>query len=431
MDNIDVLLLNLPTGLWYKEDLGDSNSMPPLGLLYIATYLIQQGYRVKVLDLAVEKVDGVEFNKMLMELNPKIVGMSTYNESWEAERVMCKYVKEALPNVVITAGGAFASFCYEDILNKTETDYITRGEGEYITCMLCDFVIKGKGSIDHIPGLCYKAENGEIIVNTQCNRIEDLDDLPFPDRSLINIEKYLLPYTVCTSRGCPGECIFCSSKAFWGKRVIMRSAENIFDEVMYLHEMHGTNIFYISDDTFTASKKRCLDFCKMIRDSGVGFVWACESRADIVNEEFIKILFESGCHKIQFGFESADNEILRKLKKYVTIEQIENAIKCAAKFGMHIQASYIVGHAFDNEETVEKTIKTAEYFRDTYGARVVCSVNTPFPGTEQYEKREELGIEIKTDKWENFVLNKPIISTKNLTINQLRNYLDQGQRLVL
>ena len=98
---------------------------------------------------------------------------------------------------------------------------------------------------------------------------------------------------------------------------------------------------------------------------------------------------------------------------------------------MHIQASYIVGHAFDTVETVEKTLNKAQLFRDKYGARVVCSVNTPFPGTEQYEKRDELGIDIKTEKWEKFVLNNPIISTKNLTINELRNYLERGQDLVI
>lgn len=431
MEKLDVLLLNLPTGLWYKEDLSECNSMPPLGLLYIASYLKENNYSVKVIDFAVETTLVDEFKEMLLQLNPRIIGMSTYNESWEAEKTLSQFVKNVLPQAVITAGGAFASFCYEDILRKSHTDYVIKGEGEYTFCMLCDFIIKGKGTLSDISGLSYKNEKGEIISNKIGNRIIQLDSLPFPDRSIINVEKYLLPYTICTSRGCPGECIFCSSKAFWGKRVIMRSAQNVFDEVMYLHEKHGTNIFYISDDTFTASKKRCLEFCNMIKQSGINFIWACESRADVVNEEFIKILYESGCHKIQFGFESADNDILKKLKKNVTIEQIENAVKCAAKYGMHIQASYIVGHAFDTEETVNKTLKFAKYLRDSYGARVVCSVNTPFPGTEQYEKREELGINIMTDKWEKFVLNNPIISTKHLTINQLRNYLNEGQGLVV
>ena len=426
----DVLLINLPTGTWYKDDLATSNSMPPLGLLYIAAYLKKYNYTVKVIDYAVERLSISELQKQVKELSPKIVGMSTYNESWNVQKTLCNKIKEVDNNIVISAGGAFATFCYNDILNQSKTDYVTKGEGEYSFKLLCDYILKKSDvNIEDIPGLCYKEEK-EIKVNEGICRIEDLDSLPFPDRSLIPIEKYTLPYTISTSRGCPGNCIFCSSKAFWGKKVIMRSAKNIFDEVMDIYNTYGSNIFYITDDTFTASKKRCLEFCDMIEQTGIHFIWGCESRADVIDEDFIRRINEVGCNKIQFGLESADNDILKKIKKNVTIEQIENAVRLASKYNMHIQASYIVGHAFDTVETVNKTLEFAKHIKETYGARVVCSVNTPFPGTEQYEKREELGIELKTYDWEKFILNLPIINTKNLSINQLRYYLGKGQRLV-
>lgn len=138
----------------------------------------------------------------------------------------------------------------------------------------------------------------------------------------------------------------------------------------------------------------------------------------------MSMLSENGCKKIQIGLESADNEILKKLKKWVTIEQIENGINLAHKYGMHISASFIIGHAFDTDETIEKTIKFVKYIQSKYGAYVMGSVNTPFPGTEQYERAEELGIKIYTDKWDNYKLDSPIISTKNITIEKLRYYHD-------
>lgn len=429
---VDVLLINLPTGEWYREKLKDSNSMPPLGLLYIAAYLEKFDYTVSVLDMAVEGYSSQELQELLKEKNPKIVGMSTYNEAWNTQKALCKFVKKVLPDAVISAGGAFASFCYEAVLNESLTDYVLVGEGEYSFKNLADFVIRDNktGNIQDIHGLCYKDENGNIQVNSAECRIQNLDELPFPDRDLVPLEKYSIGYTISTSRGCPGNCIFCSSRAFWGKQVVMRSAKSVFDEVMEIYNKYGISLFYITDDTFTASKKRCLEFCEMLNDTGIEFVWGCESRADVINEEFIEILYKAGCHKIQFGLESADNEILKKLKKHVTIEQIENAVKLASKMGMHIQTSYIVGHAFDTKETVEKTLKFAEHLRNEYGARVVCSVNTPFPGTEQYDRREELGIKIYTDDWGKFVLSNPIISTNNLSRNDLRYYLGQGQKLV-
>ena len=430
MNKIDVLLLNLPTGTWYKKKLAEGNSMPPLGIMYIGTYLKKNNYTVKIIDLAVENLDENQFFQAIEECNPSIIGMSTYNEAWNVQKILCRRIKQKYPNIIIAAGGAFATFCYEQVLNESMTDFVLRGEGEYVFCQLCDCLLRGKLKKENIKGLCYKNKEGSVIANANVERIKNLDQLPFPDRSLIKKEKYVLPYTISTSRGCPGQCIFCSSKSFWGKSVIMRSAENDYKEVMDIYEKYGANIFYITDDTFTASKKRCLEFCEMLRQSGISFVWGCESRADVINEEFIRILYESGCHKIQFGMESADNEILQRIKKHVTIEQIENAVMCAAKYNMHIQVSYIVGHAFDTEETVKKTISFAKHLSDDYGARVVCSVNTPFPGTEQYEKRKELGIEIKTDEWEKYLLNSPIINTKHLSINQLRYYLGEGQKLV-
>ena len=430
MNKIDVLLLNLPTGTWYKKKLAEGNSMPPLGIMYIGTYLKNNNYTVKIIDLAGDNLDENQFFQAIEECNPSIIGMSTYNEAWNVQKILCRRIKQKYPNIIIAAGGAFATFCYEQVLNESMTDFVLRGEGEYVFCQLCDCLLRGKLKKENIKGLCYKNKEGSVIANANVERIKNLDQLPFPDRSLIKKEKYVLPYTISTSRGCPGQCIFCSSKSFWGKSVIMRSAENVYKEVMDIYEKYGANIFYITDDTFTASKKRCLEFCEMLRQSGISFVWGCESRADVINEEFIRILYESGCHKIQFGMESADNEILQRIKKHVTIEQIENAVMCAAKYNMHIQVSYIVGHAFDTEETVKKTISFAKHLSDDYGARVVCSVNTPFPGTEQYEKRKELGIEIKTDEWEKYLLNSPIINTKHLSINQLRYYLGEGQKLV-
>lgn len=427
---LDILLINLPINTWYKEKMIEKNSMPPLGILYIATYLQNNGFKVKVIDFSVEIIKLDEFKEMLVELNPKIIGMSTYNETWEAQKTLCKIIKNINPNILIISGGAFATFCYEDILNQSLTDYIVRGEGEDTFLNLCKYIFSDKEKSDYpdFTGICYKDMDNNIVVNKELIRIIDLDKLPFPNRDLIDINKYTMPYTISTSRGCPGNCIFCSSKSFWGHKVIMRSAKSVFEEVIYLHNRYGTNIFSIVDDTFTALKKRCYEFCDMIKNSGINFLWECESRADVIDDDFIRVLYDAGCHKIQFGMESADNNILKKLKKNVTVEQIESAVKYAYKYGMHIQTSYIIGHAFDTEETIKKTIEFAKYLKKTYGVRAVCSVNTPFPGTEQFNRRKELGIEIKTNDWEKFVLSNPVISTKELSTNQLRYYLELAQQ---
>lgn len=421
MDNFDVLLLNLPTTSWYKDKFAESNSMPPLGLMYIATVLKNNDYKVKIIDFAIERFTQEDFINILKQYNPKVIGMSTYNESWDAQKVLSKVIKDILPNTIVFSGGAFSSFCYKDVLEKSNTDFIIRGEGEYPTLQLCNKIIKNEDiSLEEIPGIVF-VKNKEIYLNST-DRISNLDELPFPDRDLIDISKYTLPFTISTARGCPGNCIFCSSRAFWGKKVKMRSAKSVFNEVMEMNKKYGSHVFYITDDTFTASYQRATDFCNMILNSGIKFIWGCESRADVLNDDLVKKLKEAGCNKIQIGLESADNDILKKLKKFVTIEQIENGISLAHKYGLHISVSYIIGHAFDTKETIEKTFNFVKYVQNEYGAYVMGSVNTPFPGTEQYDKADELGIKIYSNNWNHYRLDNPIISTNYITRDELRSY---------
>lgn len=423
MCEIDVMLLNLPTTGWYKDKFSKSNSMPPLGLLYIGTVLQQHDYTVKVVDFSVEAFSQQQFIETLSKHKPKVIGMSTYNESWKAQRILCSLIKRTLPEAVILAGGSFATFCYKDILTQTETDYVIRGEGEYSALELCDILLRNSGGqVTEVSGIVCKSANGEIYYNPDLGRIRDLNELPIPDRSLVDLNNYLVPFTINTARGCPGDCVFCSSRAFWGKKVYLRSAESIFAEVMDIYEKYGATVFYVTDDTFTASVKRALEFCRLIKQTGIHFVWGCESRADIITDRLMQELSEAGCRKIQIGLESADNDILHKLQKKVTIEQIENGIRLACKNGMHISASFIIGHAFDTEETVEKTLKFAEYIQKKYGAYVMGSINTPFPGTEQYDRQEEWGITIYANEWDQYRLNNPIISTRSFTIDRLRYY---------
>ena len=165
MKKADVLLLNLPTTSWYKEKFAKSNSMPPLVLLYIATVLNENGYKVKLIDFAVESYSKSYFIKTLEECSPALVGLSTYNESWKAQKVICKIIKEVLPNSKIFAGGAFATFCYSDVLNDTSTDFVIRGEGEYRTLELANAVLgNSSDSLNNISGIVYKKASGELYI---------------------------------------------------------------------------------------------------------------------------------------------------------------------------------------------------------------------------------------------------------------------------
>ncbi len=264
----NIVLVNLPVSLWYKKELAEQNSMPPLGVLYIATVLNNNGIKTKVLDLSVELMDKKELDEYFIQNAPEIVGISTYNESWEAQKVFCSYIKKLLPDVKIIAGGAFATFYYNECLNESKTDFVLQGEGEISFLKLSRYLLYSEGNLEDVDGLVRK-KDGEIVINERKDRINNLDSLPFPNRNLVNLSKYTIPFTINTARGCPGDCIFCSSRAFWGHRVYMRSDQNIYKEILYIYEEYKSNQFCIADHdkrmNASIHPKQYIGFFKWIR----------------------------------------------------------------------------------------------------------------------------------------------------------------------
>lgn len=419
-----ILLANLATSSAYRKEFKKSHSMPPLGLLYIATHLQRLGFPVEVIDFSVESFTRTQITERLLSAKPDIIGLSTYMESWSSQKALTALIRKVLPDTLIVAGGAFATFCHEDMLKNSNIDVVIRGEGEIAMSLLAD-TLRNQGktiTFDQIPGAVYLNETGELSFGPANERIKDLDALAFPDRDLVDREKYSMPFTLSTTRGCPGDCIFCSSRGFWGKAVRMRSAKNIYDEIIEYYQKYKDTFFYVADDTLTTSRSRVFELCTLLKSSGIKFAWGCESRADVVDTELIECMFNAGCKKIQFGFESADDEILKKLGKKVTVREIEKAVAIAHSYGMHVSVSFIVGHAFDTDETIKKTIDFASHLRTKYGAYLMGSVNTPFPGTRQYDEAESLGITIHSKNWDEYRLNNVNISTKHLPQEALQRH---------
>lgn len=352
--------------------------------------------------------------------DPLIIGISSFYESWSAMKSLCKVIKKIFPEIYMVIGGNGATFSYEEILNTTKADYVILGEGEIPFLKLCKALNKNKKDIRHIAGIAFK--EGKQIISNPPLRILELDMLPFPDRNSINIKKYTYPFTICTTRGCVGECKFCSSKSFYGKNVVFRSIDNIIEELKFLKKSYFITQFYIVDDSFTINKKRAIEFCKRLKQINYNLSWFCEARADTADQELLRALRSAGCFKIQFGMESGNDEILQKIGKNTTTKQIENAVSIASGLGMEINLSFIIGHAWDTLKTIENSFEFALKMRNLYQANILCSINTPYPGTFNYNHRNELGIKLLTQKWDHYRMNSSVMDTQfldHLTLNKL------------
>lgn len=430
----DVFLINVPLdrAVNKRKEISKLSSMPPLGQLYLVSYLSQHNYRVSFVDLAVELFEKEQFEAALNQARPRIVGISTYVESWNIQNSLVKKIKYILPDAIIVGGGHCATFKYEKMLDEG-FDYLIRGEGEETLLRLCEFLIKKVKGVKRsdISGLVYK-ENEKLIVNDM-ERICNLEKLPFPDRTVLDFGRYSYPFTISTARGCPGRCIFCSSYAFWGSKVKIRSAEHIYSEIVGLYNQFGTKDFFIVDDTFTFIPNRTLKFCELLIDyaksNNIEFSWGCESRADVVNHELLEKMHLAGCQMIQFGMESGNNGVLKSIQKKIQYTDIETAVHIAFECGIKTNVSIMIGHHSDTKETVEETLSKAQDLYNKYKANILFAITTPYPGTELREKLEEYGAKLLINDDAQLQVERPSMQIKNLTVNQVRKYYDLAQHM--
>lgn len=405
-------------------------SMPPLGLMYLASSVRNKGYTASIIDLSVDYVTRREFENKIKIINPTIIGITTFTECFSSVILLTQLIRSLYPQIQIVLGGPGVTFSYEKYLKNTEVDYILKGEGENSICELLDYVLRNKGELSSIKNLIYTIGD-RVHINETGERISNLDELPWPDRSLIDLQQYIYPFTISTARGCPGNCIFCSSRQYWGKEIYFRSPTSIIEEIKYLYNKFDLSYFFIVDDTFTMRPQRVFEFIELLEKNNLKMIWGCESRADVVTKELLEAMHYAGCLKIQFGLESANNEILKKIGKGITKEDVLNAVRIAYSIGFDINISFIIGHAFDTKETIEETLDFALYLFQEYKVNPYCAINTPYPGTQLYDTPQKFGLEILTDNFDNYTMDNPIIRTKNFSPQDLRKYYQTFQDMCL
>ena len=212
-------------------------------------------------------------------------------------------------------------------------------------------------------------------------RMTFLDELPFPNYDILMDEYSPDGYShITTSRGCPYSCRFCASCLMWNRKVTYKSADRIIGEMRYIYNRYKTNCFTIWDEVFTLNKYRLFEFCDKYN---LPAHWRCDTRADLITEEKIIRMKNSGMLQISIGVESGDNDILDKINKKETTEDYIKAADILNKHNIQWKAYCIIGFPYDTEETIFKTI---EFIKSLNPSRITISFFTPYQGTEMYEE---------------------------------------------
>lgn len=413
----------------YKKDLKSKLGTAPLGVAYISAMLKLNGYETMIIDMLIDDLKKEQLDELMLGYNPDVVCISgAYTESIKITYKIAKYIKHKYNKILIT-GGAHVTFLPEEAL-KNSFDYVILKEGESVTVKLLEY-LKNWKNIDllkSINGIAYR--NDQIHIQENNSNICDLDGMPFPDISTLKMSKYATPMSMITSRGCPGNCIYCASRNMSGKKYRLRSAENIFSEIYYMKRMLDCSEKIISsylaiyDDTFTVNISRLNKLCYYMVNSGLNKLvkWKCESRIDVLTEERIVMMKEAGCIALHMGLESYNQDIIDSLNKHINIKNMENVIYWTAKHGIQPLCSFIIGNHKDTHETIQKTKEFIIKIIKEYHAVVALSVNTPLPGTELYNNSENYGVRITSRNWSDYSLMQTIIETDFLSNDEIRNY---------
>ncbi len=381
-------------------------SWPPLGLLYMATILRDKGMDVSILDQPAKGYTIEDTVRWVKKENPDFLGFSGYSMSGRTAALTSMEVRKDLPDLPIVMGSLYATFNAERVLRKyPSVDIVARGEGEETVVDLVDTLTKGD-SLKEVQGITFR--QGDTIVSTPDRPLlEDLDALPFPDRSLLDEEYHseigganIAPKkftSVVSSRGCVHGCRFCSCNAFCRGRWRARSVDDILEELHYIAS-EGYKQFIFIDDCFTLNPKRATEICRRMREEKLDFEWICEGRVDSYSYEMLREIARAGCKIIYFGIESANQRILDYYEKTITPEQSVKAVETARKAGIDlVMGTFIVGAPDESREEIQDTLDFAKKLSIDLPQFNVLGIH---PGMDIWDEMKAKGYVDEEKYWE-------------------------------
>jgi radical SAM superfamily enzyme YgiQ (UPF0313 family) len=377
MDKLDALLINPISAKTIPAFI-------PHGLLYIAAYVIQNGYNIDIYDRNVEEKDVLD---ILQLTRPKVVGLGCLTGSPIDDSIyISKKIREFDCTIKIVWGGVHTSLYPDSVIKQDFVDYVVTGDGEKGFTGILDMVIKNKIDINSIDNLVYEL-NGKI----KRNQITytDLNEIPLPAWHLIKVENYIRKkfyanrvLTINTSRGCPYKCKFCSVPAVHQRRWRAVKPEIIIDNLKYLKENYNIDGFQVDDDEFDINKKRVLELCELMKSNNINLKWSHFSRVNIVKEDLLKKEIDSGLRLIEFGVESGSARMLKFLGKDQTIEQIRNAFNICGRLKIKTSALFMIGLPSEEEKEVTETVNLVKRLGPH---QTICTIYKPYPGTELFD----------------------------------------------
>jgi radical SAM superfamily enzyme YgiQ (UPF0313 family) len=385
---------------------------PPIGPAYLAASLREAGHHVRIVDGLGENASQVTplFDNKVMAIGlrseeiveriegtPDLIGVSCmFSQDWPEVRRLIEMVRRRFPAVPIVAGGEHITATAEFTLRSTpEVDICVIGEGEETIVELAD-AVQRRTPFDAIAGLVLRAPDGVRSTGPRA-RIRQLDDIPWPAWDLVPLDKYLdngLGYGVdrgrsmpmLATRGCPYQCTFCSNPEMWTTRWYARDPGLVLDEIATYQERYGATNFDFYDLTAIVKRSWIMEFTQLILDRKMTFTWQLPSgtRSEAIDREVSRRLYISGCRNMSYAPESGSPEVLKRIKKVVKLDRLEESVLGAVREGLNVKLNIIMGFPSESRKELGETLRFLFRMGRAGVHDMSISLFSPYPGSELY-----------------------------------------------
>jgi radical SAM superfamily enzyme YgiQ (UPF0313 family) len=405
---------------------------PSLGICYLISSLENDkkiNCDIELIDSPAENMNMEELINELHKRNPSIICITMTTFTLRATKLLVDACRKQLPSSKIVLGGIHLNHSPEEFV-CFDADYGLRGDCEYTIRELIKAMLLHKNEdIKKIKGIIYRG-NQKLIISSPAT-IENLDLIPFPDRTRLKAEKYIYPLfnkkftTLIGSRGCPYKCIYCGLPH--NNKFKTRSVDNILKELRLIASQ-GYEYVSFSDDIFTMNKHRVIELCKGMISQSIDLIWGCATRADCVDYELLVLMKKAGCMDIRFGIESGNDRVRNQIiHKNIPDSRYIEVIAMAKKAGLITIGFFLFGQPTETLKEMEQTITFAKRLKLDYAS---FGITVPIPNSELFNCAIN---ENKTDKniWKDVIYGKkeiPFYSPETVSIKKMKVLLAKANR---
>lgn len=405
------------------------NSMPPLGLLYLESYLYHHTeHRARIVDCQAEHLDHAALEQRVRDEQPHLVGITGHTHDLVDMLMATRTVKRVHPEIAVWWGGPHVTSFPRESMHFAEVDGAVPKEGEVPFAHVVDTLARG-GDLARVRGILFRRQ-GDVVETPPAVTVNDLDTLPHPRRDVLNVKNYyyllgneVTATSLISSRGCPYNCNFCNTpgRKTWRDR----SPRDVVEEMESCVRL-GIKEIYFVDDTFNVDRRRVDAICEEILARGLKVRWNFRARVNLLRPQQMALLERAGCTRIHVGVEAGNDEGMKGLRKQLTVQKVKEGFKLLKKTRMHTVCYFMIG--CPHERTREDIMQTIDFAIELDPDYVLFGIMTPYPDTDIFHDGVRRGL-LDPQHWQRFILDpkpgfKPEMWTEHLSEDELNEMLE-------